>query len=191
MKEALSVLSGVLVVVAGVPYIRAIWRDRKIADGAKPMRVTWFVWAALDSVALAGMVAKNSVNWQIVVSAAVAWTVFFISLWYGKKGWTLTDKVCLVGAAVGIVLLFFDPRLGIAASLTSLLFGAIPTFGSAWNDPASESRFAWGVWWLSCIASLIAVPSWTVEAAAQPIVFMLIESVMVLILFARPSSWKR
>ncbi|TSC59759.1 MAG: Uncharacterized protein LiPW15_779 [Parcubacteria group bacterium LiPW_15] len=186
MKEALSMISGALVAVAAIPYLVAIWRDRHSADGAKPVRATWLVWFALDGTTFKAMAMEHTLNWQIATSVAVALTIFILSIPYGKKGWTMVEKICLGGAAVGIVLLSVDPRLALGASLSSLFLGAIPTFRTTWLDPSSENRFAWGLWWVSCLAALGAVPAWTVEAAAQPIMFAIIESMMVALLFVRP-----
>lgn len=89
---------------------------------------------------------------------------------------------------LGIILwqVFGDPLFGMLTSLIVVLLGSFPTFASAWQDPSKENRLAWTLFWVSCIAALIAVPAWTLVDAAQPIVFTIIESVMMYILYFRP-----
>lgn len=182
-KTVLSIVAGVLFIAAFVPYIRAI-----LCDETKPVKATWLIWASLDSITIAGMYAEGTVNGQILGAVCGAWTVAMLSLNYGTPGWTKLDKFCLGGAVLGIVLwqVFSNPVLGITTSLSVVFLGSIPTFSSAWKDPSGEDRTAWTIFWLSCVAAVIAVPQWTLADAAQPITFFLIESIMMYILYFRP-----
>lgn len=181
MKEALSVLSGVLVVIAFIPYMRAI-----VKGSACPSRVTWLIWATLDTITLVGMLTKHVVNGQIVTSVTGAWIVVILSFKFGKSGWTGLDKFCLGGAVVGIGLYFYDPIFNIAASLSTIFLGSFPTFVNVWKDPASEDRLSWGIWWVSCLVALAAIPRWNIESSLQPLTFAVIESTMVFLLFIKP-----
>ena len=183
MQQTFNVLAGVLFVAAFVPYIRAILK--KVAT---PMKSTWLIWATLDSITFAGMWAEDTVNGQITGAILGAWTVTILAFKYGESGWTLLDKLCLAGAALGIVLwqMFDNPTLGIVTSLSVVFLGSIPTFVSAWKDPARENRLAWWIYWASCVSALLAVPKWTWQDATQPVTFFAIESIMVFILTYRP-----
>ncbi|HAU66756.1 TPA: hypothetical protein DCW61_05400 [Candidatus Uhrbacteria bacterium] len=183
MQQTFNVLAGVLFVAAFVPYIWAVLKKQ-----AQPMKSTWLIWATLDTITFAGMSANDSVNGQITGAILGAWTVTILAFKYGESGWTLLDKLCLGGAALGIVLwqTFDNPTLGMMTSLLVIFLGSIPTFVSAWKDPNKENKLAWWIYWASCVCALIAIPKWTLEDAAQPITFMLIESIMVTILTYRP-----
>jgi hypothetical protein len=187
-KDVLSVLAGALVIVAFVPYIWAILRKE-----AQPAKATWIVWAFLDTITFAGMLAKHSMNGQIVGSICGAWTIVLLTLKYGKSGWTLLDKLCLGGAFLGIALwqAFNNPVLGIVTSLSVVFLGSFPTFASAWNDPSKEDRTAWTIFWLSCVVAMFAIPAATLADAAQPTTFFLIETTMVCILYLRPRMLAR
>jgi hypothetical protein len=133
------------------------------------------------------MIAKKTVNGQIVGAVIGAWVVGILAMKFGTPGWKKLDKFCLVGAVLGIVLwvIFKNPVFGIITSLGVVFIGAIPTFVAAWKRPQDENRTAWTIFWLSCVFAVIAIPRWTLEDAAQPLTFFLIESVMMYLLFLR------
>ena len=170
--------------IAGfIPYISSILRKE-----TKPAKASWIIWASLDYITFAGMIAEHTVNGQIIGAVIGASIVIGLAMKFGVPGWTKTDKFCLVGAAIGIILwkIFDDPTLGIITSCITGFLGSIPTFMSAWEDSSREDKFAWTIFWLSCVCAVIAVPRWTIADAAQPITFFAIESVMMCILFIRP-----
>ena len=185
MKETLSILAGLLFVAAFVPYIRAILRKE-----TKPAKASWLIWASLDTITLAGMFFKDTVNGQILGAVLGAWVVAVLALKYGTPGWTKLDKSCLGGAVLGIVLwqVFNDPIFGIVTSVSVVFLGSIPTFTSAWKDPSRENKLAWIIFWVSCVCAVIAIPHWTLADATQPITFFAIETIMMYILFVRPRS---
>ena len=180
IKEVLSIIAGVLFLVAYLFYILAIVRGE-----TKPSKATWIIWATLDTITLAGMYAKDAVNGQILGAVLGVWIVVVMAFRYGTPGWTRLDKFCLGGAVVGIVLwwMFSSPILGIVTSLSAVFLGSIPTFLSAWKDPSREDRTAWTIFWLSCVAAVIAVPQWTLADATQPITYFAVESIMMCILY--------
>jgi len=188
IRSVLSIVAGLLFIAAFVPYICAIVRG-----DTKPAKASWVIWASLDSITIAGMYSKDAVNGQILGAMLGAWTVAVLTLRYGTPGWTLLDKFCLGGAVLGIALwqAFSNPVLGIVTSLSVVFLGSIPTFMSAWKDPSKEDRTAWTIFWLSCVVAVVAIPSWTLQDASQPITFFAIESIMMYILYFRHQTQTR
>lgn len=183
--DAISALAGILFIIGFIPYIVSILRGE-----TKPAKASWIIWATLDSITLAGMLTKHSLNGQILGAVIGAWIVVILALRNGTSGWTRLDKFCLAGALLGIILwqVFDNAVFGIMTSLSVVLLGSFPTFASAWRNPAQENRTAWTLFWLSCVAAVIAIPAWTLADAAQPIVFTIIESTMMYILYFRPKT---
>lgn len=183
MKEILSIMAGLLYIVGFIPYIQAV-RHKKI----KPAKASWIIWASLDTITIAGMAVEGSINGQIIGAFAGAWVVCILAIKYGQAGWTILDKACFIGAAIGIILwLAFDsPIMGIITSLGVVFLGSIPTFVSAWEDPSRENKAGWTLFWISCVLAIIAIPQWTLADAAQPITFAAIETVMMYLLYIRP-----
>lgn len=175
-----------------MPYIGAIWSIwKKPSDTpgkVEPSKASWLIWATLDTITLVGMFAAHSVNGQILGAVSGAWIVAILAILYGKPGWSRLDKLCLVGAVIGIVLMFVKPEYGIVASLT-VFIGSFPTFKSAWTDPSKENKLAWTIFWLSCVSAMFAIPKWTIADVAQPTTFTVIEMIMMFLLF-RPRTSK-
>jgi len=184
----LNVVAGILFVFAFIPYIRAILRGE-----TKPAKASWIIWASLDYIVLAGMIVEHTVNGQILGAVIGATIVIGLAMKYGTPGWTRTDKFCLGGAFLGISLwiAFNNPVFGILTSCAVALLGSVPTFISAWRDPSREDKSAWTIFWVSCVCAIIAIPQQTLAAAAQPVTFFIIESVMMFILFIHPIFSKK
>lgn len=182
--QTLSVLSGVVFVIGFIPYIRAILRAE-----TKPAKATWMIWTMLNLIMIAGMYAKNALNGQIVGITIGAMIVAILGLMYGKPGWSWLDKFCLGGAALAVILwqTFDSPTTGIVTSCAASLVGAIPTFVNAYERPQDENKVAWTLYWVSCVMAVFATPSWSLVDAAQPLTFFTIESIVMALLFIKPS----
>lgn len=182
LKSALSVAAGILLFAFFILYIRAIRGETKVK---KPMKASWIIWAILDTITLAGMHAKCTMNEQIIGSFFGAWIVFAFTLKYGMPGWTRLDKYCLGSAILAIVLwqIFNNPVFGIITSLIGTFIGSIPTFASAWENSSREDRLAWTIFWISCICAVISIPHRTLADAAQPITFLVIGTIMMFLLY--------
>ncbi len=185
MKDALSVIAGLLSIIGTIPYIRAI-----LCGKTKPAKASWIIWVILDTIVLAGMFAKHAVNGQILGSTIGAAVIVILALKYGIPGWTKLDKFCFAGAILGIVLwqTFSNPVLGIITSLSVGFLGSIPTFASAWKDPSREDKRAWTIFFIACVCAIIAIPQWTLAHASQPITFFAIQTIIMYILYIRPRS---
>ncbi|MGH9439258.1 MAG: hypothetical protein ACRD22_15525 [Terriglobia bacterium] len=183
VKGILSVVSGVLFVIGFIPYVRAIVRRK-----AQPAKVTWLVWSILNVVSFAGMLVKHAMIGQMAAVLFCSIIAAVLTQKYGVPGWSRLDKVCLAGAAVGIILWvsFSNPVLGILTSLIATFLGGIPNFVLAWHDPGKEDRTTWTILWVSCVVAVIAIPRFTLAEAAQPITFLMIENIMVFLLYTRP-----
>lgn len=183
MHKLLGITAGILFLVAFAPYILAIVRNQ-----TKPARASWIIWACLDSITIAALYQEEAINGQLIGAVTGAWIIVILAFIYGTPGWSKLDVFCLVGAAFGIGLWWYlqSPLAGAIVSLSVVFIGAIPTFVSAWKDPSKEDKLAWFIFWLSCVFAVAAIPRWTIADAMQPLVFLLIESIMVYLLFIWP-----
>lgn len=182
MKNIYSVLAGIIWVVAFIPYIIAI-----LSHKTKPMKSSWIIWLTIDSIIFAGMIAKHSLNGQMVGAVSGGIIILVLVLIYGDRGWTKLDKWCLGLAVFGVILwqIFRDPNAGIATALAVGIIGSFPTVVSVWRDPSRENRLAWTLFVVSCVFAIIAIPKWTFQDAAQPIVFLIIDVAVAFVLYFR------
>lgn len=181
-----SVLAGILLLAGFIPYFIAIVRGE-----TKPSKASWVVWATLDSITFIGMLLKGSLNYMIGAAVLCAVTTVFFSFKYGTPGWTRLEKISMLGAGIGFVVLLINPVLSITISLILLFVGAFPTFAHAWKDPSEEDKVAWTLFWFSCIFGLLGTTIWDVAHAGQPIAFFAIDSVMMYIVYIRALSVKK
>lgn len=191
-KNVFSIVSGVLFVIAFFPYVRAIWKTRHLPSGHKdkvePSKVSWIIWASLDSITFASMLIKHTLNGQIIGAIMGAWIVAALVMKYGKSGWSTLDKLCLAGGCLGIVLgfTFKSPELAMLTSIVTVIIGSLPTFHSAYHDPSKEDRTAWTIFWISCVVAIMAIPQWTFMDSAQVLAFTTIEMTMMVLLWIKP-----
>jgi len=188
ISSVLSVLSGIVILIAFFPYIRAIVRKE-----TSPRKATWLVWAAGDWIVLSGMLAKGTISGLIAAACLGATTIFFLSLRYGEPGWSNRDKICLSLSGLAIVLwqYFGESNLGIAFSLLSLAVAAWPTYVSAWERPQNEDAKGWIIFNISSFLGVLAIGHLTFADVAPPAAFMLIDSPMLYLLFVRPALLRR
>ena len=180
LKEILALISGILFLIAFIPYIKAILKNE-----IKPEKVTWIIWLTLDVVTAFGMHLEGILNFQISAAVTGAGIVAILALFKSKSLWTTLDKVCLFIASIAILLLIFsDAKYALSISLFATVVGAIPTFISAWNTPENEDKTAWIIFWISCLFS-VAGADFNLLAQFQPLTFLFIESVVVYSLFIR------
>ncbi len=182
-RQTLSALAGILVLAGYVPYILSIIRRK-----TTPAKASWLIWASLDTVLLYGMLLRRVVNGQMVGTVIGIWIVVALSFRFGRKGWTSLDKWCFAITVLGIALIILNPTWSIALLAATSFVGAFPTFRSAWQDPSRENRLTWGLYWISCVFTVLAVPKWTLSAGAQPISFSATQTVMVFLLYVRRRS---
>jgi len=190
MKDAFSVTAGFLALFSFVFYIRAIWVTRKLPPGspnkAEPSKVSWIIWASLDTMIFFQMFSGGAINGQILAIAICSWGVVALVIKFGSSKWDLVDKICLGGLAFGAVAwAFVDPVTGIIVCLATNIVGTIPTCISAWKNPKHESLLAWVISCSACVFATVAIPEVTMQHAAQPIVFLAINVAVIFILVFR------
>lgn len=178
-KDVADWISGVVIIVAFIPYIVEIIQRKTI-----PSKSTWIIWAILDTITLESMWSENSHNMQIVGAVIGVWIVVALSCVYGRAGWKRIDKICLACAAIGIALrLSLGGEYAVFASCFAIFIGSYPTFEKTWDAPEEESKLAWILYFVSCLFGLYAVKEWTWIKGTQPITYFVIESVMILLIF--------
>lgn len=185
IKELFSVVSGLIMAAAFIPYGLSIFRGM---NKALPRKSSWIIWSAAEIITLVGMLAKHSANGQIIASATGNLVIVALVLKYGEAGWEWLDKACLAGAGVAIILwmVFEDANFGIAMSILVILIGSFPTWKSVWKNSKNEDNLSWVMFWSSCIFAIMAVPRLTVADVLQPVAYAITNTTMMFLMFIRP-----
>jgi len=198
-------IAGALYLLGYAPYLWYVIRDKR----AKPLWTPWLIFSAVETIALCEMRASNSDNCQLWCSMIGSWFTFIATAIYSRPRFKRPDHeipprwhfylniACLASSFVSIVIwrVCGQLTLGFMMSLIAIAIGMIPIFVSTWKDPLSEDKRGWTLFWFSCVFAVIAIPGnlseWTLETAAQPISFLLTETiVMVLLWFPRQLTAK-
>lgn len=169
MQEILGYISGILVILSSVPYIRDI-----LLNKTKPSRVTWFIWGILLCIAFFAQISEGG-TWSLFLTGADFITVFFIFLLSIKKGVggaTKLDIFSLVGSFLCLVLWYLTSEALLALLLVIIIdfLGGLPTLIKAYKEPYTETLSAYiicasgafvGIFSVGALDfSLIIFPTW-------------------------------
>jgi hypothetical protein len=180
IQPILGVAAAVVATAAYIPYIISILKGK-----TKPNRATWLIWAVLGIIICASywFVGARSTFWYTLPVGMI--TIALISLKYGVGGWTPFDRICLIGAAAGLLLWWVSgiPFTALAAGMLIDIIGYFPTMKKVWHDPGSEDRLTWGIFFVAAVLNLMAVDRWTLEIATYPAYIIVFNSIMLALLF--------
>lgn len=177
-------VAGIVSLVAFVPYILAILRGE-----TKPNRASWWIWTVVGFMLGASYFSSgaNHTIWVPVSFIIGPLAIIILSIKYGEGGWTRFDRYCLIGAGVSVVLwwMFSSPLIALFINLFIDFMGALPTIRKAYNEPESEDRTAWMLFFAGNIVNLFAVESWTLTIAAYPIYMFFASGLITVFIFIR------
>jgi hypothetical protein len=142
------------------------------------------------------MLAQGTVSGLMIAAAIFATITFFLSLKFGKSGWTRGDKICLFLSALAIALwiYFGDSNIGIAFSIAALAIAVLPTYQSAWNDSKNEDALTWILFNISSALGVLAVMAMSDSQfadSAPAIAFLAIDFPLLYLVVIRPRLKKR
>ncbi|MSU74253.1 hypothetical protein EXS57_00545 [Candidatus Kaiserbacteria bacterium] len=145
--------------------LRGNMRLHRVNKKTKPNRVAWGVWTVvgiLISLTSLKSGATDTMSVPIVLAAGPL-IVFLISIKHGEGGWTVWDKLCLVGAGVAGIVWFFTGSAPTALLLCIVAdaFGVAAVVAHAYNKPQEESKIAWVVFLVGDVVNIFAVTDWS------------------------------
>ena len=183
--ELAGKIAGIMVALSYIPYIVGILRRK-----THPSRASWFIWASTNFL-ISGSYYLSGAKDTLWISLAFMFgssVIAIMSIWFGEGGWELLDRLCLVGAGLGIVLWFIlkNPQVVLFVSIFNIFLGMLPTFKKAHFNPQHESNLAWGMCFIGSIANIIAIDNISFSIATYPIVTFLEVGIIVFLLFLSP-----
>lgn len=138
MKETLAVAAALLAIAGNVPYIRDVLRGR-----VQPHAYTWLVWTLVTGITFFGQLAKGAGVGALPTFASGLFTVaiFSLSLRYGFKNPTRSDRAFLAVALAGLVpwVLTSDPTWSVVIAVGIDLVAFVPTLRKTWRAPMTET----------------------------------------------------
>jgi hypothetical protein len=185
MSLPLVALSGVLILVAPVPYLIDVRRGH-----TKPRLVTWLIWALLPAIASATAFATHQLPAAVLSLCVTFEACLVVVLGYKCGDRTLDglDLLCLIGALIALGLWAFLRAPGIAALLivATDFIAAIPTFRHSWVSPHEETWLEFALSALAGAVTLLAADFAVLTAVAYPLYLFIVNLAMTAIIVASP-----
>ncbi len=145
LHQLLGIISGILIGVAGIPYIIAILKK---IPGLSPRPLSWVGWALLMSATLYSQIESKGWEWShsvLVVSIIGCSVIALLTIGNGNIDWL--DIGCVLLAA-GCFILYkttHDVWLTTGMAIVADLAIGFPTLRNAYHDPLSEKSIGWTI----------------------------------------------
>jgi hypothetical protein len=181
MIEYLVIAAAVASLFAAFAYIHSMFKG-----GAKPNRVSWFMWAVAPFIATAASISSG-VSWAVLPVFMAGFSPFLIftaSFLTKKAHWKIStfDYSCGVLSVLALILwgLTENPNVAIVFAMASDALASIPTLTKAWAHPETESVWPFLIGAFGASAGLAAATLWIFSEYAFP-AYLLIVNIIVLL----------
>jgi len=186
-----GVLSGCLSVVAYVPYIVDIIREK-----TRPDRACWLIWAVLSSISFVSQVSEGATMSLMFAGVQSAGTILIsvLSIWRGHGRFLGRRNLMLFAvASVGLVL-WYATDVAVYALLISIgisLMGGAVTVVKAYKEPDSETLSTWTIAWSASICAIFSVGAVDLVVLAYPLYLLTLYSGIIAATLMAPQSQAR
>ena len=173
----------VLLLVLIVPYIRSI-----VTSTTRPSAVSWFGWAALFIIATAAQASKG-LSWSLailLISTLSTIIIALTALYLGRVVWTRADAICVIFAALAVILWVItkQPLTAIVLSIIADFFVTVPTIIKTYKDPTSEPPILWVLYVIGAAFEIVATSPLTIYNVLFPI-YTVLGSALIAVLALR------
>ncbi len=169
MLEFLVLVAASASTLAALAYIRSMF-----SGGAKPNRVTWFMWSIAPFIAASAAVSSG-VGWAVVpvlMSGISPFLIFAASFFYKGAYWKLSRFDSAFGVMSALSLVFWylteNPNVAIVFAIASDALAGAPTVVKAWRNPETESLWPYTIGIFSPLTSFLVAPAFTFSQVAFP-----------------------
>ncbi len=185
MRTLLIILSSLLALGAGVPYIVDVIKGK-----TKPRLVSWFTWTGLMAVSATasltqGQIPAAAFGYSIALQCLAVVVLGFRN---GTREFELLDAVCLGGANLGLIslVIFHAPNLTIFLTIVTDFTGAIPTIRHAWRRPYEETMSSYVLEAIGCGITLLLANFHALTSFGVPLYLFLCDALIVEIMLLSP-----
>lgn len=186
LPEDLGQIAGALALLGFVSYVVAILRRQ-----TRPSRATWWIWTIVGVVLCASYLSSGATVtiWVPISYALGPLVAAMLSLHYGEGGWTRFDRACFLGTGASLALwaVVRSPIIPLTMNIVIDLLGALPTLRKTFDDPDSEDRLAWLLFFVANTLNLLAISRWSFSIVLYPLYLFALNGVMVALL-VRPRA---
>lgn len=173
-------LSGVIGLLAVVPYLRGIFKKE-----TKPERASWLIWTIVDVIAFFSQLAKGASN-SLFMTGAYALgdiSIFLLAFKYGYGSKLLKrDVIALFGVGISLVFWYLTKEAATAIFIIIMTdaIAGILTVIKSYESPTTENMTKWILTVIASLLASIAVGSLNVILIAFPL-YIFLESVAIIV----------
>ena len=168
MTQYLGYVSGVLLILSFLPYLKGIFKHE-----TKPERASWLIWSILGGIAFFSQLAKGATNslWMPGVQTIGDLLIFLLAIKYGMGGLLKRDITALSAAGISLVLWYFTNEPAVALFIAIFIdgVGALLTMIKSYEHPRTESITSWILTALGGFFGIFAVGAWNFVLLAFPL----------------------
>lgn len=168
LKESLGVAASFLVIIAYLPYLRNILKNK-----TKPHTFSWLIWGTNTGIGFFGQMAGNAGPgaWATGFSALICILIFLLGIKKGHKDIAPLDWVSLAGAVLAIGIWYFTKEPLFSIILVAFIdsFGFIPTIRKSITNPFEETASTYALCGLTFFLALFALNEYTIVSALYPV----------------------
>ena len=162
-----SVISGILCVIAYIPYLLNI-----LSGKTKPERTSWFLWTVLGIISLASQIDLGA-TFSLVLAFVLtlgSLVIFLLSLRYGSSGMFRRDFIALFFCLAGLVIWLYsgEPLVALTFNIIIGSMGALLTIIKVRKQPGTETTVTWLLASISGVFSLASIGKLDVALIAYP-----------------------
>jgi hypothetical protein len=178
MLQLFGYVSGVLILIEFIPYIRDIFRHK-----TKPQRTTWLIFSVLGSIAFFSQLAEGATK-SLWLPGAITFTVtciFLLSLKYGVGGFARKDYIVLTFAALGLLGWYLTDKAVIALYIVIAIdiAATMLTIEKAYRQPESETLISWALSSTAGVFAMLAVGKLDVVLLSYPLMIAMVDGAVV------------
>lgn len=178
LKQSLGLIAVALSIFGLLPYIADILKKK-----TKPHLYTWVIWTPLTFIAFFSQIADNAGAgaWTTGVTAMLCLIILALSLNYGTKDITKSDKLMLVGVIIATIMFLIVKNALLSIILVTFIDVAAfyPTIRKSIKKPHEETLSTHSLAAVKHFISLFALDKVSVITALYPSAVFLANLVLV------------
>lgn len=184
IKEVLGII-GIIVLIAGyIPYIKDT-----ISGKTTPHIFSWFLWGFMAFIAF-GIQYSHQAGpsaWITLATSIISFFIGFVSLKNGSRDVKPLDYLFLSLAIISLILwrVIKAPEIATIFQLSAGVIALGPTIRKTWIKPYEETFSTWVLNSIRHGITLSAVENYSINTALHPFVWVIANSVVVIIIIIR------
>jgi len=184
MTTWLGLLTVLIAILSYSFYFRDMFKGK-----TKPHTLTWLIWGLLNTFIFMQQLTHGAGPgaWVTAVAGFANLLIFVFSFKYGERRITIIDWICLIGAAILLVLWLQTSDATLSVMLASLIFvvGFIPTIRKAWSKAHEETAITFALNSLKFFIALFALGSVSIVTAFYPAVLFVLNGAFAIFLIVK------